>query len=304
MTERPFLTHDLGTRNDPKMVALELADFVIGKAIWWDLLEMLWEQGGTLPTDYKMLAYVLRYPTEEQVRHLVEDFDLFKVFESEDGRIFTNESAKERIARKVDATEQRREAGIASGRARRGTPVQTPVEQPLNDRSNAVQTPVEQLNQIKSNKIKSNHQESAHADVRTREDDEDFLIGKFFFRNFKDPDYEAKRCLENYAGTQVKSWESVVKKWTPEDDRPRFDDKRILDWTRKLWAIIGTSATPHEAAEFLRHIDNVTIDKGRNELTIRMVGNDWGLAIESTVDINPPLQEGFEKIKVTKVRGT
>ena len=195
MTERTFLPHDLGTRNDPKMVALERDDPRL-KAVWWDVLEMLFEQGGKLPTDYGMLAYMLRYPSEEEVRHLVEDFDLFTV----DGGYFFSASAQERIERREAAAEQRREAGRASDRSRsRSTEEGTQLERPLNARSTPVQTPVEQLN--KSKEIKEN-QSSAGAGAPTREED-DFLIQHFFFKNFKNPGREAGRCLENYKDQEV-----------------------------------------------------------------------------------------------------
>lgn len=297
MTERQFLPHDLGTRNDPKIVALE-EDNPLLKAIWWDVLEMLYEQGGSLPTNYKRLAYMLRYPTAEQVRHLVEDFDLFTV----EGDIFYNASAIARIERKEDAKAQKREAGRMGGRPRKQTenqPESTEKAEVFEEKSGGFP----KLNQIKENQRKIISQ-SAGAGAPTREEEEDFLLGKFFFRNFTEPEKETARCLDHYKDTGIKDREAVAKKWTPEKAQPRFDDARILPWVKKLWAIVSTSANPHEGAELLRHIDAAAIDRSANELRVRMRGNSWGEAVAATVEINPPLKEGFDKVSVTKVRGS
>lgn len=303
MTERPFLPHDLGARNDPKLVALEIDGFAIGKAIWWDLIEMLYEQGGKLPTDYKTLAYTLRYPTEEQVRHLVEDFSLFHV----EGGMFSNESAKARIERKEQTREQRRAAGQASGRSRgSSTPPEQLNEQMFNKCSTDVQQPlntpkasVEQLNQINKNKSKEINQ-SAGAGAPAREDEEDFLMYVFFFRNLIDPVDEVGRCLENYKDTEIKNIRNVANKWNPDKTGIRFDDPRSLDLATGIYGYIREAANPHEAAEFLRHVDAIDVDKGRNEVKIRMLGADWQTSIQGVINEVPSLVSTFNTYRVTK----
>lgn len=297
-----YLPHDLGARNDPKMLALQRAMGGQGKAIFWDLCEMLWENDGYLPADYETLAYGLRYCTADEVRQVVEGFDLFK---TGDGH-FWSDSALRRIQHKKDISAARVEAGKASGRARGSNNSSGAVEQPTNTpRTNVEQmlnTPrtINQLINKSSNKLIS---QSAGAGAPTREE-EDFLLGKFFFRNFTEPEKETARCLDHYKDTGIKDREAVAKKWTPEKAQPRFDDARILPWVKKLWAIVSTSANPHEGAELLRHIDAATIDRSANELRVRMRGNSWGEAVAATVEINPPLKEGFDKVSVTKVRGS
>ena len=311
MADRAYLPHDLGTRNDPKMVALEIADFPIGKAIWWDLLEMLFEQGGKLPTDYKMLSYLLRYPTPEQIKHLVEDFDLFEV---EDGMFF-NRSALVRIARKEETSTRRRDAGIVSGRARNSKTLENPSveqanEQMFNKCSTNVQqepntcsddegTSVEQSNQIKLNKNKINQSACAGACAPTPAgvSDEDFLMTCFVFRNFAEPAKEVERCLEHYKDG-MNDRLAVGKKWNPDNTAERFDDGRALKLARDIYDNLGV-ADKHKAAEFLRHIDTIQVDRGENSVKIRMYGKDWKTTVLDVLAENPAFTKSFSSASVT-----
>ena len=305
MTERQFLPHDLGTRNDPKMVDMEM-EFPLGKAIWWDLLEMIYEQGGQLPTNYKMIAYTLRYPDEEQVRRVVEDFGLFIVGDG----YFYNESALDRIRRKNEATQQKREAGLASGRSRRGSapveqvPEHTP-ERCSNDRSTPAQTPF-RTNQMKSNENKEINQNAGAGAPAQEEGDDDFFMKEFFFRNMINPAREVQRCLEHYRDTGIVDKSAVAKKWGPEVQGRRFDDQRAISWAKSVWTYVAATAGEHEAAELLRHIDKIEVDRARNELSCRMRGGDWAECVAGIVydDRDNSLRRGFDKVTISKVRGT
>lgn len=302
MTERPYMPLDLAMRNDQKVGALEEENpaFV---TLWIYLLCMMYEEKGPLRANYKHLAYLLRFPSEEDVRHVVEDFGLFVI---QDG-YFWNKSALERIERREEYVQNKRDAGVASGAARRARTAQgTNNEQPSNSLRTDVQAereqPAELLNQIKSKEIKEINPRG-RADAPTREED-DFLIEKFFFRNMMNPGREVGRCLEHFAGENVRSWEAVAAEWKPENSSPRFDDPRALQWARVLWSEIGVAADRQEAAECLRHIDAITIDRGSNELRCRMRGLDWASAVLALVEDTPSLVDGFEKVTVTKRTGT
>ena len=301
MADRAYLPHDLGTRNDPKMVALEIAGFPLGKAIWWDLLEMLFEQGGKLPTDYKMLSYLLRYPKPKEIQHLVEDFDLFEV---EDGMFF-NRSALVRIARKEETSARRREAGAASGRARSSKPAEEnpenePIEQANEQVFNNCSTNAEQSNKIKLNKIKINQSACAGACAPTPAgvSDEDFLMTCFVFRNFAEPAKEVERCLEHYKDG-IKDRLAVAKKWNPDNTAERFDDGRALKLARDIYDSLG-AADKHKAAEFLRHIDAIQVDRGENTVKIRMCGTDWKTTVMDVLSENPAFTKSFSGATVTK----
>ena len=105
MLKDSFLKHAIGSRDHPKLVEAERASRGLFKAVWWDLVDMLWEQGGYLPMDFDKLAYILRYPTPEEVRRVVMDFGLFE----NDGQRIWNESALEGIQHKMDVGERRAE---------------------------------------------------------------------------------------------------------------------------------------------------------------------------------------------------
>ena len=293
MTERPYMPVDLAMRNDPKIVALESENpaFV---TVWTYLLTMIYEQGGYLPTNYKLLAYTLRFPTPEEVRHVVEDFDLFIV---EDGQ-FYNRSALERIGLKEAATQQKREAGRMGGRPRKQTE-STPESGGLSGAFGGQKAEVFP-NQI-NKEIKEN-QSSAGAGAPTREED-DFLIYEFFFRNFCRPGQEVARCLENYKGQEVKDWAKVAAAWQPANTAPRFDDPRALQWARELFGIILQGNDRQTACECLRHIDDIAIDKNRNELKVRMRGDAWLQAVKGLLTAHPELLEGYEAVNTCKCVG-
>jgi uncharacterized protein YdaU (DUF1376 family) len=296
---------DLSFRDDQKIVAMEAENPAL-VLLFIYLVQMMFQEKGPLAANYKILAYTLRFPTQEDVRHVVEDFELFVI---QDG-MFWNASALERIERKEEYVQDKREAGKASGAARRARTAQgTNNEQPLNRCSTGVRTepeqPAELSNQIKSNEMKSNKslRESAGAGAPAREDD-DFIFLNFFFRNFKKPGYETDRCLRNYSGQDVKSWDAVIKRWTPEDASPRFQDPRALQWARQLYDTIADAADPAEATECLRHVDAIDIDKARNELKARMRGESFRQAVYDTVADNPSLRDGYAAISICKRSGT
>ena len=67
MKDLQYITHDLGARNDPKLLKLQMEMGGQGLAIFWCLVEMLWENDGYLPTDYDALAFNLRWATAPEV---------------------------------------------------------------------------------------------------------------------------------------------------------------------------------------------------------------------------------------------
>ena len=302
MTEKQYFPHEIGARNNPKLQALEMSMGKAGKGLWWDVVDYMYECDGTLPADYRLLSYVLHCDAED-LRRVVEDFDLFVIADG----IITKAGVQERIDRRNAAAEQKREAGRASGRARARASADegTPVPQESNNRSNAVPTPVRtpfgtnQINQIKEKEIN----QGAGAGAPTREED-DFLIYEFFFRNMRKPGQEVARCLENYKDQGVRDWKAVASKWAPADTAPRFDDPRALQWAKLLYTYVGTAADKAEACECLRHIDDIKVDRGRNELTVRMRGGDWKDAVRDTIAQNAGLYMDFEAINVCKCANT
>lgn len=97
-----WFKHDHGARNDPKlqMVLQELGHE--GKSIFWDLIEMLYEQGGKLPlSECKSYAFTLR-TSLQVVLSLINDFDIFQ----NDGTSFWNDRASSRIVEFSEKSEK------------------------------------------------------------------------------------------------------------------------------------------------------------------------------------------------------
>ena len=112
-----FFSHDSNARNDEKLVKLRMYHSAQGYGIYFMIIEMMMESTSyQLSTDYAPLAFQL-HVDKEQVRAVVEDFDLFQF--SDDGEIFFSASLLKRVAPLEDIREQRRQAGIRSGEARR-----------------------------------------------------------------------------------------------------------------------------------------------------------------------------------------
>ena len=219
--------------------------------------------------------------------------------------MFFNRSALVRIARKEETSARRRDAGLASGRARSSKTLdESPVEQQNEQMSNKCSTnegtSVEQSNQIKSNKNKINQSACAGACAPTPAgvSDEDFLMTCFVFRNFAEPAKEVERCLEHYKDG-MNDRLAVAKKWNPDNTAERFDDGRALKLARDIYDNLS-AADKHKAAEFLRHIDTIQVDRGENSVKIRMYGMDWKTTVLDVLAANPAFTKSFSSASVTK----
>ena len=231
MNDGPYMTHDIGARNDPKLVEIEMAMKGQGKAIWWDLVEWLWEAGGFLPMDFKRLAYTMRYCTEEEVRAVVMDFGLFE----NDGEKFWNNSALARIQHKRDVSTSRSDARRGASRSGSATN-----ENQLSDNCS---TNENQLSANKSiNKSRNKEINPPRGDARAQEDR---IFEILFFRNLEEPEKELVRFREHYwdgerwrdpSGAEVKSLDRAAQKWVPEKVGPRFKVQGFLAWYKSLYA--------------------------------------------------------------------
>ena len=119
--KRIYLQHDLGARNDPKLLRLQQAMSGQGKAIWWDLIEILWEGEGYAPFDPELISYNLRYCTADEVKQVITGFDLF----GNDGERFWSNGVLARLGKERERMERRQRAGKAAADARWGN---TPAE--------------------------------------------------------------------------------------------------------------------------------------------------------------------------------
>ncbi|QQT60061.1 DUF4373 domain-containing protein [Sphingobacterium multivorum] len=73
-----YFSHDYGARNDPKLVKVLMKLGQEGKGVYWDLIEMLYEQSGYLMlSECDSYAFALR-TTEACITRLVQEFGLFE----------------------------------------------------------------------------------------------------------------------------------------------------------------------------------------------------------------------------------
>jgi len=91
-----FFSHDEGARNDPKLIKVLMRLGQAGKGVYWDIIEMLYEQDGYLMlSECDSYAFALR--TESNLlQSLIHDFGLFE----NDGEKFWSNSALIRLERR------------------------------------------------------------------------------------------------------------------------------------------------------------------------------------------------------------
>ena len=240
------MPHDLGARNDPKLVAAERASRGLYKAIWWDLAEMIWENGGYLPLNYEQLAYILRYPTPEEVKAVINDFDLFL----NDGERFWNSSALDRIARRDEMSVRRAEGGRKGGNARaaaagQSTP-QADLKVGLSYASMLHPSIPSSLPQALNEMKEMNEKKSLSPRGRVGEDEEtrERIFEIFFFKNFADPVGEIERFWDFYHtpegwknsnGRRITNIQRTAEEWRPEKTGTRFP-AQFLEWYKAVYA--------------------------------------------------------------------
>lgn len=102
--EAYYFSHDFGARNDPKLQKVLMKLGQEGKGVYWDLVEMLFEEGGKLlVSECESYAFALR-TKEECISSLLKDFGLFV----DDGEFFWSNSVLRRISDRDEKSEKAR----------------------------------------------------------------------------------------------------------------------------------------------------------------------------------------------------
>ena len=99
---KEYFSHDYHARGDENIVRLLRKDGWLGYGIYWALIEMLYENGGSIPKDYELLAYEMRTQCE-RIKSVCEDYGLF--FESDNrlSSISVNRRLEERAEKSAKA---------------------------------------------------------------------------------------------------------------------------------------------------------------------------------------------------------
>ena len=101
-----YFPHDYNARTDPKLQEVIMTHGMAGIGVYWCIVEMMYEQGGRLPTkSINSIAYNL-HTSADIVRSIIYDFDLF-VVESDE---FMSNAVKSRIVKKEEISAIKRNA--------------------------------------------------------------------------------------------------------------------------------------------------------------------------------------------------
>jgi len=101
-----FFSHDYGARNDPKLQKVLMKLGHEGKGIYWDIIEMLFEENGKLPyLDIETISFAIR-ASSDKLNSLINDFDLFE----NDGEFFWSNSVINRLQKREEKTKKYSEA--------------------------------------------------------------------------------------------------------------------------------------------------------------------------------------------------
>jgi uncharacterized protein YdaU (DUF1376 family) len=105
MKESYYFSHDYHARADENIIRLLRINKVEGYGVYWMIVEMLYEGGGSIPKDYELISYEVRTDSE-RIRSVCEDFDLFYF---KDGRI-CSKSVDRRLAERENRSFKAKES--------------------------------------------------------------------------------------------------------------------------------------------------------------------------------------------------
>lgn len=104
-----YFTHDYNARTDPKLQEVIMTHGMAGIGVYWCIVETMYEQGGRLPTkSINSIAYNL-HTSEDIVRSIIYDFELFVV----EGDEFMSNAVKSRIVKKEEISAMKQKAAMA-----------------------------------------------------------------------------------------------------------------------------------------------------------------------------------------------
>jgi hypothetical protein len=106
MKKTYYFQHDYNARNDPKLQAVMIKYGLAGIGAFWCIVEMLYEQDGTLPiTSIPSIAYTL-HADEEMLKNIVCKMDLFEC----NKKFFWSRSVRKRLGIINEISDIRRKA--------------------------------------------------------------------------------------------------------------------------------------------------------------------------------------------------
>lgn len=157
MKKTYYFQHDYNARNDPKLQAVMIKYGLAGIGAFWCIVEMLYEQDGTLPiTSISSIAYTL-HADEEMLKNIVCKMDLFEC----NKKNFWSRSVRKRLGLINEISDIRRKAAEKRWKSSKKSDAKAMQMQcksnakAQNNDANAMQTECK-CNAIKENDIKEN----------------------------------------------------------------------------------------------------------------------------------------------------
>nr|DAH16474.1 MAG TPA: protein of unknown function DUF4373 [Caudoviricetes sp.] len=157
MKKTYYFQHDYNARNDPKLQAVMIKYGLAGIGAFWCIVEMLYEQDGTLPiTSIPSIAYTL-HADEEMLKNIVCKMDLFEC----NKKIFWSRSVRKRLGLINEISDIRRKAAEKRWKSNKKSDAKAMQMQcksnakAQNNDANAMQTECK-CNAIKEKEIKGN----------------------------------------------------------------------------------------------------------------------------------------------------
>lgn len=157
MKKTYYFQHDYNARNDPKLQAVMIKYGLAGIGAFWCIVEMLYEQDGTLPiTSISSIAYTL-HADEEMLKNIVCKMDLFEC----NKKFFWSRSVRKRLGIINEISDIRRKAAAKRWKSSKKSDAKAMQMQcksnakAQNNDANAMQTECK-CNAIKEKEIKGN----------------------------------------------------------------------------------------------------------------------------------------------------
>lgn len=158
MKKTYYFQHDYNARNDPKLQAVMIKYGLAGIGAFWCIVEMLYEQDGTLPiTSISSIAYTL-HADEEMLKNIVCKMDLFEC----NKKFFWSRSVRKRLGIINEISDIRRKAAEKRWKSSKKSDAKAMQMQcksnakAQNNDANAMQTECK-CNVIKEKEIKGNN---------------------------------------------------------------------------------------------------------------------------------------------------
>ena len=270
-----------------------------GLGIYWCLVEMLWENDGSLPFDSATLAFSLRWASPEDVQKVLTKFGLFE----NDGEKVWSPSALGRINHKKKVSEIKAGAGRRGGLQKAANRAASDSGEDSTGVADAKQMPDSAAGSATDvpapiNKYNKSINQSRNFSIPPSAADRKRLLEIFFFENnFTDPAGEVERFIGHYGG---RGWNfgdgqpvvdlfSAAKNWKPSDGKNTRLTQVFRNWYKMVYACYINAG--NDPADMLVGLVNATGSAKSVSLTYRNA--EIGMRVMSFVKENQ-LDSGWQ----------